>query len=95
MYAGRTKQPGGTRPFAHPWDRGESKKPTPGIFKADGPVQEMHDRPRTVPVSFDPGALIAIDAWALDNTDIKSRAEAVRRLVEMNLAAASASGPTG
>jgi hypothetical protein len=57
------------------------------FLRGDGPVQEIHDRPRTVSVSFDPRALTAIDAWALDHPGIKSRAEAVRRLVEQALAA--------
>jgi hypothetical protein len=51
-----------------------------------GPSVELHRRPKTATVQFQPEVLTAIDAWAIEHEGIDSRAAAVRRLVEMSLA---------
>lgn len=49
------------------------------------PTLELHTRSKAVATIFDAKSLTAIDAWAVDQ-DIPSRAEAVRRLVDLGLA---------
>jgi hypothetical protein len=50
------------------------------------PVLEIHDRPKVVSTIFDARSLIAIDSWAHENKS-SSRADAIRRLVELGLKA--------
>lgn len=45
----------------------------------------LHDMPRGVTVQFQPATINAIETWAKDQQDITSRAEAVRRLVDLGL----------
>jgi hypothetical protein len=56
-------------------------------IRKTGPTIEIHTRGRVVSVNFDAKALTAIDAWAVDNDVKRSRAEAIRRLVEQALGA--------
>jgi hypothetical protein len=55
-------------------------------LRKPGPTLELHTRSKAVATIFDAKSLTAIDAWAVDQ-DIPSRAEAVRRLVELGLRA--------
>lgn len=58
----------------------------PYLRKAVLPETGLHDLPRGVTVQFQPATIQAIEIWAKEQRDVTSRAEAVRRLVEIGLA---------
>jgi hypothetical protein len=57
----------------------------PYLRKELPPEAGLHDAPRGVTVQFQPATINAIETWAKDQQDITSRAEAVRRLVDLGL----------
>ena len=66
---------------------GEKARSILAIYlRKEGPSVEIHNRRKSVSTIFEPAELTSIDAWALDNAAI-SRAEAIRRLVELGLKA--------
>ena len=56
-------------------------------LRKEEPTVKIYALPRALTIIFKPSALTAIDAWASSQEGVSSRAEAIRRLVEIGLAA--------